>query len=78
MNLLQTASGQKIPQVTFYLLQGLLYSTIPLSAFQVNAFLMFTLTNAMQLVSTQVPLLISLLSLLGLLILLFSGDSDGW
>ena len=78
MNLLQTASGKKIPQVTFYLLQGLLYATIPLSAFQVNAFLMFTLTNAMQLVSTQVPLLISLLSLLGLLILLFSGDSDGW
>ena len=26
----------------------------------------------------KVPLLISLLSLLGLLILLFSGDSDGW
>jgi len=48
-----------ICKVAFYLLQGLLYSTIPLSAF-------------------QVPLLISLLSLLGLLILLFSGDSDGW
>jgi len=26
----------------------------------------------------QVPLLISLLSLLGLIVLLFSGDSDGW
>lgn len=27
---------------------------------------------------SQVPLLISLLSLLGIVVLLFSGDSDGW
>jgi len=46
-------------KVAFYLLQGLFYSTIPFSAY-------------------QVPLLISLLSLLGLLILLFSGDGGDW
>jgi len=40
-------------------LQGLFYSTIPYSAF-------------------QVPLLISFLSLLGLVVLLICGDSDGW
>jgi len=46
-------------KITFYILQGLFYSTIPYSAF-------------------QVPLLISFLSLLGLVVLLICGDSDGW
>ena len=66
------------PQITFYILQGLFYSTIPYSAFQVLSIDERCFEYFLTFADFQVPLLISFLSLLGLVVLLICGDSDGW